>query len=770
MRKFLLSLAVLAMTMPMSGQNKLDIGSRGRLRLAQSELIPATTPQGTTTIVRRAPAAARQETLLTGFITLRPGFEIALLTDNGIDAHRVLGTLIAASFTPSQLEMLQSLDGVESVTLSRPVETKMNIARNLTGVDLIHAGTDLPRAYTGKGVITGIIDGGFQFAHVNFLDSEGQPRIKKLTALIQGTSLETSSADVATDIATLRELASDDPANYHGTHTLGIMAGGYRGKVSAAQPTAENPALTENKEIDNPYYGIATGSDIAIGCGVLDDARIAVGIQSIIDYAYDHNQPTVINLSLGSNLGPHDGTSPLCQAMDYVSVNQAQPVIFVMSAGNEGYLPIALHKTLSGDDLTLKSCFYPYVETPGYKNLRYGQTYFYSNDATPFDIQAFIINKKRPGSNPIFRMPLGGTAEGGYKAWVTDAYNAQDGDIVATQMAKYFTGFVEIGSQLDTTSGRYYAMINLSLYDNEDGNPDGDYVLGFQVTGKDGQRIDVYGDSQFMYFDSYGHGSDYVNGSCDGSISDMACGHTPVIVGSYNIRDEYPANDGYVYSYNGRFADAGKVSDFTSYGTLIDGRTLPTVCAPGATVISSSNYYYHVNNSLGAESYSAAVTEDGQAYYWQQMPGTSMSSPVVAGSIALWLEADPTLRWDDVQEIIAKTSKVDADVEAGNPVQWGAGKFDAYAGLKEVLAGAGITNAAADGADSRLMVRNLGGELEIFLAGAETIDAKLYTATGALAASRRANGGETRLDTSRLAPGVYILNVNSSHSQRIIIK
>ena len=44
--------------------------------------------------------------------------------------------------------------------------------------------------------------------------------------------------------------------------------------------------------------------------------------------------------------------------------------------------------------------------------------------------------------------------------------------------------------------------------------------------------------------------------------------------------------------------------------------------------------------------------------------GTSMSSPAVAGTIALWLQARPDLTPEDVMGVIRRTSRRYGDMEA----------------------------------------------------------------------------------------------------------
>ena len=62
-----------------------------------------------------------------------------------------------------------------------------------------------------------------------------------------------------------------------------------------------------------------------------------------------------------------------------------------------------------------------------------------------------------------------------------------------------------------------------------------------------------------------------------------------------------------------------------------------------------------------------------------------MSAPVVTGSIALWLQADPTLTPADCLEIFAKTcTHYDTSLTYPNNF-YGYGQIDVAAGLREVL-------------------------------------------------------------------------------------
>ena len=148
-----------------------------------------------------------------------------------------------------------------------------------------------------------------------------------------------------------------------------------------------------------------------------------------------------------------------------------------------------------------------------------------------------------------------------------------------------------------------------------------------------------------------------------------------------------------------------------------------------------------------------------------------MSCPLVAGSIALWLEADPDLTIDEVKDIVATTAIRDEDVTGytGNPVKWGAGKFDAYSGLKEVLRRQGSVKDID--ADNRMLIKTTGdNRYNIFLAGSQQLSIKVCDITGRIVKNCSISGDETTLDLSGMTSGIYVVNVNGCHSQRIIVK
>ena len=762
MKKITLSVMLLAMVASTSAQGSLDLGSRAILRQYQVQNIP--THNAYTKALEQLNIPT---THVTGLIKLADGSTFDELEAEGVNIVRTRGDIALVSMPVGEVERISTLKQIKSLQLSRKVLPKMDKVRTAMGVDKIHAGTDIPQAYTGKGVVAGIVDQGLDPNHANFRNADGTSRINQLTH-IYVTSATSDGYDV--DMYTPENIArfkTDTYDTFHGSHTLGIMAGGYRDTMTVAKGTSSLSAKVETDY--NPFYGSAYEADIAASCGDLNDMLIALGVEGVLDYAYRNQKPAVINLSLGSNVGPHDGTEIMSQYLDLAG----KEAIICVAAGNEGELPIALNKTLTTENNVVKSFIRPtYPEVPTtqgtYYNLRYDQLYLYSNDSTEFTVKLVVYNKSR--GTVTFQHAITGNMNGSAVYYASPAY-AQDGDLTNTNFSRAFDGYVGMGSMIDENNGRYYVLIDYFVSDNQSTNANGNYLLGFIVEGKDGQRVDCYCSGLYSSMDGYGQ-EGWDNGSTNGSISDMACAKNVLVVGSYNTRNAWVSLDGKAYNYPGQYTP-GYISSFSSYGTLIDGRNLPHICAPGATTISSTNSYYIESYNVPKSALQGQLTEKTRKNYWHQQVGTSMATPAVAGAIALWLEADPTLTIDEVKDIAMSTAVKDSYVAAGDPVQWGAGKFDAYAGLKEVIRrteNEGVEGVIADN-DARLMINNNGdNQFEAFVGGEQAINAVVYNIAGQPVLTKSCEGDEITIDASSLNTGVYVLSINNRYNQRIFVK
>ena len=789
MRKFAFTILSLAMATSVFGQSKLDLQSQMMLLQLRNTSIPTYNSR-----LRTFERAKEVQQNVMAMIEFNGQNALAELEKQGVKVLRVRGNIAIVTLPTADVERISDLKCVRRMELSRPVYQKMDIVRSVTGIDKIHQGINLPQAYTGKGVVTGIVDGGIDPNHINFLKPDGTTRFGYLSKITATTTTKQGylyqnyypravldTMQQRDDTYPIEEFTTDSYTNFHGTHTLGIMAGGYKGNIVAAK--SDDQDVSYNVTVPNLYYGGATESEIVASCGDLRDQFIAFGVDDIINYSKlsgPKRKPCVINLSLGSNVGAHDSTS----IMNRFLALCGKEAIICVAAGNEADQPIALTAKFDKADSTVQTFIRPMMEgeykTPGktYYNLRNGQICAYSNNADEFELQIVVTNAARDNKVAV-RIPVATNTNGQPVTYSSGGDYAITGAVVNSTFAKAFNGYISAASIKDPETGRYYVLAQFLTSDNQTTNKDGNYKLGLIIKSKKaGQRVDVYGDAQFVYFDDYDQ-KDWVKGSRNGSISDMACAANVISVGSYNVRNHWPSLDGYVYGYNkkGQNDDfpAGEISRFSSYGTLADGRNLPDICAPGASVVSSVNTYCVTNPSMGYTNAAlqAKFEQGGKTYFWHQSLGTSMATPVVAGAIALWLEANPNLTYKDVVRIIKETAVKDNYVTStGDPVQWGAGKFDAYAGLKQVLLEkntSGIQGVKTE--QKELPILNMTGSrsFTVFLANAKQLNVRAYNLSGQLVQSHVAKGNETNIDASSWEKGVYLIQVNGSPAQRIII-
>lgn len=131
-------------------------------------------------------------------------------------------------------------------------------------------------------------------------------------------------------------------------------------------------------------------------------------------------------------------------------------------------------------------------------------------------------------------------------------------------------------------------------------------------------------------------------------------------VGAYTNLDSWVNINNDTFQVN---QSVGSLANLSSLGPTIDGRVKPEIAAPGLAVISSIPSQVDVETSeILAEN--IIISDSPRRALFS---GTSMSTPVVTGSVALLLEHNPFLTHSEIKELITSSAVVDEDV-----LDWGA--------------------------------------------------------------------------------------------------
>lgn len=767
MRKYL-SIALLLLPLTVSGQahfRHLDSIELNKLR--QNATQRAAKAPGSGGVVDASHKAMTDP--LTLLMRVSDDEAVRRLEASGAEISLRAGNIILVETTLGDAERLAATEGV--ITVSLPEQLSMNefissvgydLSRQWLGLDKMQAGAaPLPEAYTGQGVIVGVLDMGIDPNHMMFDDEDGNPRVKRIMNHVEvGGNRLTQKIETPEKI---RQFKTDDDQNTHGTHVLGLVAGRYN--AGSGGPD---------------FSGGAPQADIAVKCGATDNARLLKGLEYITDYAREEGKPCVINISLGSNKGPHDGTDEFPAALQQFAAMEG--VTICVSAGNEGADQAFLYHEAGDDAAPLKTFISPSQYTdylysqvavlPMYPQA-IGQMEIWSDDDTPFDVYydfydmtgaagPRLVNSFRlEPFKTSYMSTTGSSPVAGADVTVFD--NAQFN-------AHYRDSFVGGNSSLYPANNRFYAELNFQLECPDATAYSGGIMSLRVVPGKPGQKIYIYGlpmSGLFGYslvsgnLERLGFTGSYGNGS----VNAMAGARDVITVGSYVTHNFNP-------EVTGQYP-VGTTSTFSSWGTTPDGRMHPLISAPGNLIVSSMSSYYY--NNLGAEDakdprivYYTATDKNGKENHWTIMSGTSMSSPYMAGIAAAWLSADPTLSSADILRIAQETASRPAETRVND----GAGYFvDAYAGLCKILDIAGIDNISADGGKPYTVSRE-GRRITVRMLGARSLDTRLFGICGESVLSGSALGGEITLDASSLPKGMYVLSIKAAnlvYSEKIAI-
>lgn len=726
MRKRNLTVLFAIAALTASAQSKLDQESLWRLQDLREQVETTAKKNG----VSAKSMEAQQN--IEVFVKMNDGVNAAELSGKGFDVEAQRGEFAVVSLPVSRIMDLNDVADVKSMSYGRKVQLRLTEANKQTGVDEVHSGVGANKTpFTGKGVIIGDIDMGFEPNHLMFLDKDGKSRFKYFTA----KNIVYNTPEM------IAAYTTDSRTDTHATHVMGIAGGNYE---------------SENYSIS----GVATEADLAGASIDGYDTEIMKGIEDFVAYAKEQNKPLVINMSLGDNYGPHDDSDAMSQYINKVIDDKA--AVICMASGNEGTYPIVQRKTFESATDELRANLFCVHQYYGYS---YEMPSVYFKSEKPFSFSLVIYNNLTKEIikqfDPITEPTIKTYQSTGLKA---------DPDY-----SEYFSGTLRISADNVKDRDYYYLKITSQSFQRKNNN----VTIGYIVTGDEGQSVVAYADDATYLVDSYTSslygGVDYTAAkdvTYDGTVSNMASGTKAIIVGSYNSRDKgkYSNNKQYSLYTEGETNALGDISSFSSWGT-IDGVSLPDIAAPGCLVESAISSYYQ---QATRGSYTKGIYYNGKTYYWSIEMGTSMATPYMAGVAALWLEADPTLTNEDIKKIAKETAISDEYVKNTKyPVQFGAGKIDAYNGLKYVLDHKTTALKSVD-ADKDMMFRQTGDNTyEAYVAGETAITVRLFDMSGSLVRESRSAGSTTSFSVAGMPKGIYVVELcgaKTSHKIKIAVK
>lgn len=603
-------------------------------------------------VASQSKGVGRTMPLLTAFV------KTATPASDALERHRCTvlaryGTLAVASIPLDRLATLSLDPDILRIEARHRSRTQMDTTAVLLHVPHVYSGLNLPHGYTGKGVVVGVQDIGFDLTHPNFYSADmTRYRIKALWDQLSTDTLG-STLPVGRDYTTRESLLAlghprDGLIQTHGTHTAGIAAGsgaeGY-GRLS-------------------PYRGIAYDSDICLVCNVTGDdiellhpddfykytyALDALGFRYIFDYADRAGKPCVINFSEGSAEDFMGYDQLYYEMLDSLS---GPGHIIVASAGNDGQGINYVDKSADTDSAG--------VFCTGRRNV-------------------FVTTKSRDDYS--FRLTF-------YPGERRLAKTFTLGDVLAAPDSILRDTF-----SVDTLTYTLAATAYPSSYNADETVCDWDLACAdttFDAAGPasitllgKGASVEMYPViGQFMH-----HSKDPALNAGDNTHSILSPSSAPSVisVGATGYRTSFTNYLGETKVYDA--GQHGVRTPYSAVGPTRDGRVKPDIMAPGQNIISSYSSFYLEHQPTARDISSDVRHFDyaGRTYAWNGNGGTSMSSPVVTGIIALWLEANPKLTATDCIDIFRRTARRPDPMLSYPNNLYGYGEIDAYEGLKAVI-------------------------------------------------------------------------------------
>lgn len=563
-----------------------------------------------------------------------------LIQENNILLGSSVGKITTMKVPLERLNTIDFSQFYSYIEIPGKVIPQLDKAVKDTRADSVQRGINLPGAFTGKEVLIGVTDWGFDYGHPMFYDTLlTQSRVYAAWDQYKQVGNLPTGQNYGVEYDTPSELAAaeTDTANIyshhtHGSHVAGIAGGSGAGSV---------------------YRGFGFESQYLFTTFYLDQASAIDACVWMKDKAEAAGKRLVVNMSWGvyyNQMGSLDGFSLLSEALDELS--GTNNVVFVAAAGNNNGTNFHIKKTFNNNFFNSQVGFYAYAANP----------YMWGECITAWGQQGHNFSNKISVYNNLGTLlvtsPYYSTSTTGYLDSILVAGNDTIVFNISSETANPLNGKPGMQIRIRSLNANNRIVLTGSAVDGtvhywnlpELTNGAGNFGQTFTTYGSNG----ITGDSFY-------------------AIGEPGCTNSVITVAAY--ASSYVSGSGNTIG--------GAPASFTSIGPLHNETMKPDIAAPGVNVISSISSYTDATYTAVA-----SITFNNKTYDFAKFSGTSMATPCVAGIVSLILDANPTLSSQQVKDIIKTTARLDnytGNIVAPGDPKWGMGKVNAYAAVQLAL-------------------------------------------------------------------------------------
>ncbi len=584
-----------------------------------------------------------------------------------------LGSLITIDAPISAVRKIIALEEVTSLEYGSRLNNRNEKAKMHIGADKVHNGTDLlSNGYDGKGVVIGIIDDGIDVMHADFREmmDSGQSRIAYLwNQAISGRKPSRFSYGREYVRSEINEaIAVNDPSKIGGENHNEIAGVGHGTSVAGSAAGLR---------------GIAPGATIvAVALEHYRGPNFIDAAEFIIQKAELMGMPCIINYSIGSEVYAGDGYGAFTVSFDQL-IRRHDRVGICAAAGNSGnpgiyWLANLQNDTVYNGKMSAGSSYaILYLDNENMDSLWlsiYVDSVSLAEDIRTLDYRYI---KTADTIGPISFQQIWDKGILNYTALHSDSSIAGHLSLAANKFVSQKTG-------------KSYHEFSLSFDDRVD-------LRNFELERHkmDFLRIELSGngkvEARFEDFpptltDPIAKGfpeKHYLPTQNQYNVDIPAIADNVLAVGAYINRSAIVSTSGDTIYASGV---EGDLAVFSSAGPRPDGRIKPEIVAPGEMVQTSMSRRYLNELGVAAKIDGALPLAGEYANPDVVTGGTSLSTPMATGTIALMWQANPNLTFSQIRDIIANTAIRDDFTEANDPTpnaEWGYGKLNTWAAVQE---------------------------------------------------------------------------------------